>query len=462
MYDPLLYMGYFILYTIFVLWLGKHGFDRSESIRNYFIANRSLGLLASISTFGATWFSAASMLGLPGLVYAYGYSAFFYSTVSWFLGAVFLIILIDRLYCYDIVTIPEFFLKRYKSPTLQIISGLVLIFSYILYLIIQIRGFGIVVSQLLDIPYSIGVLLVYLFILYTTFGGLHSVARTDIFHFGLIILGSIVAALLIIREVGGIGEILGNVKMFDPYPPEKFSWITFISAFFSLGLGLAANPQYAIRVISAKNKKTAKQMIAYSLAILSIIYLSMMMIGMGTRILIPQIDLASIDEIFPYVLAEYISSPLKGLILISIVGASISTANSQLLLLASSLGYDVIRTLFPRRVGDLKLLGWNKYLIFFLGTVSLFLSFTPPVGLLAFSGQVWGLIAATFFFPLFGGLLDKKATRRGAIASLASGAVVYVFGFFLIPGDWPKLIHPALPAVLAAGFIFWVLREESS
>ena len=82
-------------------------------------------------------------------------------------------------------------------------TGLILVITYILYIVIQIRGFGIVISFLLDIPYTVAIFLVYLFLLYTTYGGLFSVARTDALNFCLIIAGSLLAAFSSCMKRGG-------------------------------------------------------------------------------------------------------------------------------------------------------------------------------------------------------------------------------------------------------------------
>ncbi|UFJ41103.1 sodium:solute symporter family protein [Brevibacillus humidisoli] len=467
MYDPLLYLGFFVLYTILILIFGRHGFDRSKSLKDFFIANQRLGTWSSVSTFGATWFSAASMLGFTGLVYSYGYSEILFTTVCWFLGAALMVLVVDKLYDFGAVTVPEFFRIRYGSTTLQILSGLILLFSYILYIVIQIQGFGIVIGELLDVPYTVGIFLVFLFIIYTTFGGLHSVARTDMVNFILIVVGSIVAAFLVLDEVGGISRLhaavgqqyvtfgKGTHDPFSPLPEGMWSIAAFISSFFALGLGLAANPQYVVRIWSARNKRTAYRMIAISILLLSVVYLSLAIVGMGGKILVPAGSVANDDEVFPYMMTEFISSPLKGIILISIVAASISTANSQLLLLASSVIYDVYQSVRKTALSDRRLLIYTRWLIVLLATCSLLLSLTPLNDLVGFSGQVWGIIASTFFFPLFGGLLWKKANSQGAILSFVGGMATYLISFLLIPEDVSRYVHPAVPSVIVSGILFF-------
>jgi SSS family transporter len=396
MYDPLLYLGFFVFYTILILIFGRHGFDRSHTLKDYFIANQGLGTWSSVSTFGATWFSAVSMLGFTGLIYTHGYSTILLTAVCWFLGASILFLMIDKLYDFGAVTVPEFLRMRYQSLMLQVLAGIILLFSYILYLVIQIQGFGIVIGELLDVPYTVAVFLIYIFIIYTTFGGLYSVARTDSLNFIFILLGTVIAALLVLNELGGIASLhrsiveTNNAALFDPFPNGTWTFVVFISSFFSLGLGLAANPQYVVRIWSAKDKGTAYRMISISIVVLAIAYTSLAIVGMGAKILVPDGTVSHNDQIFPYMMSEFISSPLKGIILVGIIAASISTANSQLLLIASSSVYDIYQNVRKKRTSEYKLVLYTRVLVVLLLTCSLLISLTSFKELVAFSGQIWG------------------------------------------------------------------------
>ncbi len=104
---------------------------------------------------------------------------------------------------------------RYGSKSLQALGGLMIVIIYILYIIIQIRGFGIVISEFLDINYTFSILLVYLFVMYTTFGGLFSVARTDSLNIFLIVIGVFLAAGLILKEAGGLTEMHQQAALID-------------------------------------------------------------------------------------------------------------------------------------------------------------------------------------------------------------------------------------------------------
>ncbi len=480
MTKSLVYMGYFALYTFVILWLGKYGLNKTRTIRDFYIADGSLGLFSSIATFGGTWFSAASMLGLTGSIYAFGYSAILYSVVGWFFGAFLIVLLATKFKEYSIVTVPEFFRIRYESRFLQAAGGFIIVIGYVFYIVIQIKGFGIIMTRLLDIPYSLAIFLVYLFILYTTFGGLYSVARTDTFNFLLIILGCFLAGFIIWSKLDGLQqmhlkaalintEVIKNTGYFttkgsllDPFAKGLQPPILLISSFFGWGLGLAANPQYAIRICSAKNKNTAMNMVGITILILVFVYFSNLIIGLGSRILVPTVEgVNSIDEIFPYIIYNIFPANFGGIVLISIIAAAISSANSQLLLMASGFCNDIYKNLFNPSIEEEKFLTLNRLFVGLGGTISLVLALNPPASLLIFGAKIWGVFAATFLIPLYGGVFWQGATKQGAYAAFIGGLAIslpfYIskVGYRAItPITSDFLVNPALPGVMISLALF--------
>ncbi len=476
MNKSIVYLIYFTGYTLLLLFFGKSGFKKTNNIRDFFVAGNSLGLTASIFTFCATWFSAASVQGVTGSLYAYGYSTIFYSIIPWFIGAVLLILLSTKLKEYEILTIPEFFYFRYNSKLMQSLGGIMIVVTYTLYITIQIRGFGIVISELLDINYLFSIVLIYLFIIYTTFGGLFSVSKTHVLNFILVAAGVIIASLIVMNNAGGFAEINKKASLINTRPFPSFPHITekggmldsfangqmppllVFTSFFGWGLGLAANPQYAIRIVSAKNKNTAIKMICYSLTILAVLYFCLLIIGLGGRTLAPNINsIKTVDEVFPYMIDNIIYSPFSGLILIGIVAASISTANSQLLLASSGFTYDLYKNLINANIEEEHLLNFNRVFIFAVGTVSLFLAVNPPESLLFYGGNLWAHFSATFLVPLYGGLFWKKATKEGAIASFAAGLITLIIFTNL---NISSSLNPAFPSVIVSAAMFYIISSH--
>jgi len=466
----IIYMIYFTLYTVVLLFWGKSGFKKTNSIKDFCVAGNSLGLFISVSTFTATLFSAVSMQSVTGSVYQYGYSTILYSVVGWLLGGSCLIFVAYKIKEYDIVTVSDFFRIRYGSKYYQAFTAAITVICYILYIIIQIKGFGIVVSELLDINYNIAILLIYLFIVYTGFGGLFSVSKTDALNMIMVVTGVVLVAGYILTDWHGITAIhqeVGRITQgasLDATTNGLFSPVMILTTGMAWGLGTAANPQYIIRITSAKDRKTGISMICISVFLLSLIYLGLMVIGMGSRAMAPTVEsVRSVDEILAYIINTQVYSYISGVMFIGIIAAAISTANSQLLLLSSTFTYDLYLNLFNKEISNERFLNINRVIIFIAGTVSLVLSIQPLETLLIYGSYIWSIVAATFLCPLYGGLYWKRATRQGAFFSSVGGILAVVFFYFAIHEKIIETeIHPVLPSMLVSLIIFYAVSMITS
>lgn len=463
MNNVIFYMLAIAFYTILLLLWGKNGFKKTNTIRDFCVAGNSLGLTTSMFTFTATWFSAVSMQSVTGSVFSYGYATILYSVVGWFMGASFLVFAANRIRRYDIMTIPEFFKLRYNSDSLQILGGLVIVICYILYIIIQITGFGVVVSELLEINYQLAIVLIYLFVVYTSFGGLFSVSKTDMLNFVIVLSGILTAAYFIVHDIGSVTAMhlkaaeISSGALLDLSSNNLFSPVMIFTTSLAWGLGTAANPQYLIRILSARTKKTGMDMIGYSIMIMGVLYLGLMIIGIGSRVLSDaSVSTLSVNEALPYIIKHVIHTPFGGLIFISVIASAISTANSQLLLVSSSYTYDIYKKIFNPAVSDERFITVARIVIFISGTISLLLAVNPPESLLLFGSYVWGILAVAFMLPLYGGLYWKRATAPGAFWSSVAGILAMGIFYLIGLGDNPlHVVHPVLPGLIVSTVVFY-------
>ena len=273
-----LYLIYFCIYSAALLLIGKSSLREDPTARSYFLCDRTASLPLCICTFVGTWLSAITILSLTGGVYEDGLAVLAYSVFPWFFGAFLLAAVSRRLYAHNVVTIPELFGQRYRSPALQVVYGAIMVVVYVCYLVTQYKGFGTVAAALFDIPYPVAVLMVYLFVLYTTFGGYRSVLRTDAFNLVLLVLSLAVLLVLMIGWVGGFPELYAQAGALTGSDPSKsllslfndrYTPLICMSMFWGWGLGLAANPQYMVRVLSARNPRSARWTVLGSLILLA-------------------------------------------------------------------------------------------------------------------------------------------------------------------------------------------------
>lgn len=474
-----LYLIYFCIYSFIILIIGKSSFHKSRTVRDYFVCDRRVSLPMCICTFTGTWVSAIMILSMTGSLYEDGISTLMYSAVPWFIGAGMLAAVAHLIHRYDIVTVPEFFKVRYGSPRLQAIYGVVLVVVYIFYLVTQYKGFGMVAATIFDIPYPLAVGMIYLFILYTTMGGYRSVVRTDVFNLLLLVGSLVVISTMILNRIGGFGDLvegalqvegLAHSGMAHPTQPgglfklftERYApWLS-MSMMASWGLGVAANPQYAIRLLSTKSEKAARNTVLLSLVLLSGIVAILVIIGIGMRVLVPVLSTPeTTDSIFIRIINNELYSRWSGFFLFSVFGACLSTANSQLLIVASSVSYDVVYTLWPHRITGKKVVHFSRISVLFGGTLALVMALTPPAFTLSYGGDVWGIISILLFPPLFGGLLSKKINRTGVWVCLISGGLSILILYPLYHMELFS-VHPATMGVVISslGLLFGSLRGE--
>ena len=460
-----LYLIYFCIYSLVLMVIGKNSLRAGRSMRDYFICDRSVSLPLCVCTFTGTWVSAITILSLTGSIYEDGVSVLIYSVAPWFFGAFLLALVARRLHQNNVITVPEFFRARYGSRGLQCIYGLIFMLVYILYLVSQYKGFGTVASAVFDIPYPLAVGMVYLFILYTTLGGYRSVVRTDVFNLILLVVGLAVICTTIVSKAGGLDALFTQARqvsgcahsgMSRPTQPgglfamfnDRYTPLVSLSMFCGWGLGLAANPQYVVRLLGAKDDRTARNTVLCSLVLLTGIILMLVLIGLGMRVLVPVISTPeTTDEIFVRLINNELYSHWSGFFLFSVIGACISTANSQLLLIASSFSYDVVNALSPKPWPEKRVVLLGQVAILLCGTLSMILTLDPPLFTLSYGGDIWGVVGILLFPPLYGTLVSKKITRRGVWACLAVGGLSIAV-FYPIYYRNGMTAHPAMFGVL--------------
>lgn len=463
MSKTLEYLVYFGLYSLIILIIGKSSFGDSDSVSKFFVGERKIGLRRLFFTFVGTWISAATILGYTGNVYQNGTAVISMSVIPWFIGAAMLYAISDRLYDNDILTIPQLIRDKYDSRGLQIASALLMSAGYVLYLVMQIKGFGLAASSLLNIDYKVAVFLVYLFILYSTFGGYNSVMKTDACNLIMLALSIAVIYFVIVGRVEGAWFLTdGVVAQRAAAAGHEFgasglygsdSALVYISMFFGWGMGLAANPQYMIRIVSAKDKRTAKHMLILAMMFLAVFYFGLTQIGLGLKVLFPHLGThCATDDIFLYAVSHLLHSRFSGFFLISVIGACISTANSQLLLIGSMLSYDVAGQMGKAELKEDRLLALARWFIFLGGTLSLALSVHPPENILFFGADIWGVFAAVFAPIIYGALLYPGRTKAGAYGAFTVGLICTIL-FWKMPMD----IYWAFPATACSSAAYFLI-----
>ena len=404
------YLAAFGAYTICIILMTGQSFAWKESRLSFYLGKRQMSFFRSTSTFCATWMSPLSLVGYSIWLYRDGYKAFFASVNGWLLGLLFFPFIIPRLRAKRALSMPEWLEKTYGDARVRKLVALTMVFLYSLYLVIQFRAFGVTISYMLEIPAGYAATsLIYLFVLYTTFGGYASVVRSDVLNLLLILAGVTAGAWFAIpggfslRAAGGV--LLAKNMRFAAGSPSWQELVSLSAIMLSWGLGVAGNPQYTVRLLACRTRKDAYKVACVVPFIVGWIYLCVTFFILACRAYYPL--LGSMEETMAFAkLSQCLPNAASTFMLIAVIAAAVSTANSQLLLAACSLCYD----LFPLRISgereddpmreDGFLLG-NRLAITAIASVALALCHAGLPEFLLLGRISWTLVAICFFYPLF-------------------------------------------------------------
>ena len=444
----LLQMAGFGGYALLVILLAGQAFYWDENRRLFYLGGKNLSLSVSVATFVATWMSAASLIGYTAWLYSDGYQAFTASVNGWILGLVFLPFTVSKLRKSKALSLPEWLEENFQDQRLRKLSALALLVAYSLYIVIQFRVFGSIVSSMLGTPPIISSILIYLFVIYTTFGGLPSVAKSDALNLIIIVLGVTIGALFVLKQVGGPIKLHADIAKTHPQLLEildKRGALFTFSIMLGWGFGVASNPQYAIRIMSAKRPRTAFSMLWISALIIGWIYACTTFIGLGGKILFHTANITSHGESLYTLMSTSLPPQIYTLLMIAILAAAVSTANSQLLLATCSFCYDLFPSWSAHREGDIihedRFLLINRIGIGLIATFSLVLSQLSLPGILDLGQYSWAVVSICFFMPMY---IPNKKRKESLFAAIFAALVLHTFLVYALHVRPEQALLPSL------------------
>lgn len=445
------YLAAFAVYTISIIMLTGQSFPQRESLRSFYVGQRGVPLWPTVGTFCATWISPLSLVGFSMWYYREGYIAFWASVNGWMLGFLFFPFIVERLRRAKVISLPEWLEKTYGDARVRKLAAVAMVFLYTIYLVIQFRAFGVVISYMLDIPQGFAsTSLIYLFVLYTTFGGYPSVVRSDALNLLLIVTGVTAAAWFVLPDGFSFSTAAGILRKESVrLAGDGFSLSEMLAGsavMLAWGLGVAGNPQYAIRIIACRSKKEAFGLLFFSPYIIGWIYLCVTFFVMACRTCHPLIG--NIEETLGFAeLGQFLPPFAAMLLLICVIASAVSTANSQLLLAACSLCYDLLPI---KHEGERFLLA-NRVAITAIASAALLLGNAGLPGYIRLGTTSWTLVAILYFYPLFMPKLVARDILFYVLLFAVSVQLLLVLAFSVEP-------EYAMLYVMAAEGLVFVFR----
>jgi len=452
-----------LLYLFTLIGIGLHKAKKIKTQSDFAVAGRSLTPWVLVGTMLATWMGTGSILGNAGKTYDTGMAALILPLGS-IIGIILLTKIAGKVRSFEKFTVPEILGDRYGSSA-RLLSVIALVIAYMVIVSYQYNAGGAVLKTILTdangnslISVEMGTIIAAIFIIaYTMLAGLVSVAYTDVAN-GIIILFSFIIAIpIFLAEAGGLS---GMAASFDAMgkPDHMNFWgvystmdiINFCLPPFLLIMGDANMYQRFFASKDAEGAKFATKILIFAVA------LAELMIIVSAWIVSSMIPDAEVGKyVLIYAAHKFLPTFLGAIMMTTIVGIIISTADSYLLVPATTLMRDIYLNYINPNADEKKIVFLSRVLVLILGIVAYIVSlgFAKSAGFFERALYAYTIYGAAITPSLVAALFWKGATKQGAIVSILTGTVTTLLwkeaGFIrnIIPANIYNNMDEVLPAI---------------
>lgn len=476
-----------IMFLIFVsgtlgitYWAAK----RTKTAKDFYTAGGGISGFQNGLAIAGDYMSAASFLGISGLVYLKGYDGLIYSIgflVGW---PVILFLVAEQLRNLGKYTFADVASYRLRQTPIRTLAAFGSIATVTLYLIAQMVGSGKLIQILFGLPYELAVLIVgCLMVLYVTFGGMLATTWVQIIKAVLLLCGATFMAFVVMKTVGFSVEglfaeaikIRENPAIMEPGGLVSDP-ISAISLGIALMFGTAGLPHILMRFFTVQDAKEARKSVFYATGFIGYFYILTFIIGFGAIVLLASnpvyLDALSGDLIGGNNMAAiHLSHAIGGDLFLGFISAVafatiLAVVSGLTLAGASAISHDLYASVFAKgEVDQMREIRISKYATLAIGIVAIILGIAFENQNIAFMVGLAFAIAASANFPiLFLSMYWSKLTTRGAVIGgslgLATAIVLVVLGPIvwgqIINGDKAMAIFPyEYPALFSVGVAFF-------
>ncbi|PYG00134.1 cation/acetate symporter [Georgenia satyanarayanai] len=482
----------FFLILTFGIYLYIAWRSRVKETREFYVASQGVPTIANGAAIAADWMSAASFIGMAGMLAFLGSDGSVY-LMGWTGGYVLLALLLaPYLRKWGKFTVPEFVGERY-SDTVRFVAAVAAVVVSFTYVVGQMTGGGVVFARFLGLSAEWAVVVAAAVIFfYAVLGGMKGITYTQVAQYVVLITAYLIPAVAVAQKMTNIpipqisyGSILAELDALR----VEFGLDQFTEAFVgrpggqldvflvtaSLMLGTAGLPHVIIRFYTTKTVRGARFSAFWALFFISLLYLTAPAVGAFTSLnLLRDVDGATAQDlpewIAPWADAGYVTlnngggliesvsnsaasgadliisndilvlaspeigglpAPIIGLMAAGGMAAALSTAAGLLLVISSATSHDIyFRMVSKERASERKQMLVGRLAMAGAVVVAIFGGLNPPAFVAQVVAFAFGLAASTFFPILILGIFWKKANATGAAAGMLTG-LLFTGGYML-------------------------------
>ncbi|MDC2866552.1 MULTISPECIES: sodium/pantothenate symporter [unclassified Bacillus (in: firmicutes)] len=435
----------------------------NKFLQEYFLGGRELGGLLLAMTMIATYGSASSFIGGPGIAYNIGLGWVLLASIQVVTGYIVLTVLGKKFAIIarkmEAITLIDYLKGRYNNKAVVILSALCIIIFLFSATVAQWVGGGRLIESLTGMSYTTSLFLFTFFVLvYVLMGGFRAVALSDTILGLIMLIGTTIILIGTIVAGGGISNIMQelvqiNPNLITPFGADGSLTKVYVSSFWILiGVGVVGLPQISVRAMSYKNSKAMHQALIIGTVVVGTIMIGMHLTGVFARVVLPGVDVP--DKVMPLLAMKVLPPWLAGVFLAAPMAAIMSTVNSLLLLVSSSIIKDIYVNYINENAADQTVKRGTLWITAIVGLLVYAAAIKPPDFLIWLNLFSFGGLEAAFIWPLVLGLYWKKGNAAGALASIVVGVGSYMGFHLLLPN--PFGVHTVVFPVCLA-FIAYII-----
>jgi SSS family solute:Na+ symporter len=416
--------------------------QKNNTTEDYFLAGRNVGWFVIGASIFASNIGSEHVVGLAGTGFESGAPMAHYELHAWIvllLGWLFLPFYIRS----GAFTMPEFLEKRFDSRSRWFLS----LFSLVAYVLtkvsVTIYAGGIVVSELIGIPFWYGAIGIVIFTgIYTVIGGMKAVIYTETLQTVILILGSVCITYLGLQEVGGWSQLRETViavspdhfNMWRPMNDPDFPWTGLLFGGTIVGIWYWCTDQYIVqRTLAANNIKIGRRGAifgAYLKLLPILIFLVPGIIAFALSIQNPEVfAIDKADKAFPMLVKYLLPVGLKGLVAGGLMAALMSSLASVFNSCSTIFTIDIYQKLKPEK-SDKELLNTGRIATVFIVVLGIiWIPIMEKIGggvMYQYLQNVQSYIAPPVTAVFLLGIIWKRVNSQAAITTLLAGLVLLI------------------------------------
>ena len=410
--------------------IGAFGLRFSRTTSDFYVASRSVSPIWNSSAIGGEYLSAASFLGVAGLVLAHGADMLWYP-IGWTAGYLLLLVFVAApLRRSGAYTIPDFAQVRLQSTTVRYTASLLVVGVGWLYLMPQFQGAGLTLRTVTGAPSWIGSILVaFIVVINVVSGGMRSITFVQAFQYWLKLTALLIPLFFLLhawQNDGSPAPATDNQWLFPVYNSNSEGIYRTYSVMIATFLGTMGLPHVVVRFYTNPDGRAARRTTLIVLGLLGTFYLLPTIYGVLGRMYASDLIAqgrtdAVVLELPGRMIGGTAGDLLAALLTAGAFAAFLSTSSGLTMSIAGVVGQDLVGTRFGKRFTGITALRLAAVACIF---VPLTLSLTAERIAVANSVTFAFALAASTFCPLLVlGIWWRGLTAKGAIAGMIGGGL---------------------------------------